>query len=41
MATKEIYRIDLDGDLDYDGEEETNDLDEEDRIAWEESTWYW
>lgn len=41
MKTKEIYRIDLDGEPDYDGEEEMNDPEEEDRIAWEASAWYW
>lgn len=41
MVTREIYRIDPDGEPDYDGEEEMDDPEEEDRIAWEASTLYW
>lgn len=36
-----IYRIDPDGDLDYDGEEEIEDPEEADRIDWENSSYSW
>lgn len=41
MGTRSIYRTDPDGENDYDGEEDMEDLEEEDRRIWEASTWYW
>lgn len=41
MGTRAIYRADPDGEPEYDGEEEAEDFEESDRIAWEASTLYW
>lgn len=38
---KDVIIQDPDGENEYDGEEEVEDPEEEDRIAWEASTLYW
>lgn len=40
MGTKEIYRIDPDGDLDYDGEESVEDEADAYERDWETSTFF-
>lgn len=41
MEVRPIYRIDPDGDLDYDGDEELEDREEAYRIDWENSSYSW
>lgn len=41
MAIKETYRIDPDGELDYDGEEYVEDIEDVYQREWEMSTYNW